>query len=225
MQGDIWSISAPSEGTLPLTPPLPSVVELLSHIGQVEKSVETITTHITPFLQTDTTSTSLDDLSSSNKQVAYSCNELAALSLRVIKGSPCPQTQGYVYEVQQLSHEIARAGKTVNHVIKRGTDEERGKKRREMKKKPVQIQVVKINENVETAMDERIVPVVDMPTIPVCEELSGAKGTSESRTSMATGQLTQSPEHRVNGSKDEHVTIGRDMYSSIIDDEDDSTLV
>ncbi len=181
--------------------------------------METISTHITPFLQTDTTSTSLEDLSSSNKQVAYSCNELAALALRVIKGSPCPQTQGYVYEVQQLSHEIARAGKTVNHVIKRGTDEERGKKRREMKKKPFQI------ENATTAIDERIVPVVDMSTIPVCEELIGAKGSSESRTSMATGQLTQSPEHRVNRSKNEHVTIGRDMYSSIIDDEDDSTLV
>ena len=64
-------------------------------------------------------STELEKLSLSNSQVALCCNELAALSLTVIKTAPCTTSKELSSEVQSLSHNIARAGKNLNHLLKR----------------------------------------------------------------------------------------------------------
>lgn len=191
----MWSVTGPSEGTLPLTPPLPSVVELLAHLGPVEESVANLTAH----LVTQTTTVSLENISSGNKQMAYLCHELAALALRVVSGSPCSSAQGYVVEVQQLSQGIARACQTVNHIVKKGLDGDSTTRRKETKS-----QTSKRLKKTETVL----------PKSPAVE------GGKESRTSMETGQqLTRSPEHRVNGRP-----VKQDMYTSIVDD-DDSTLI
>ena len=64
-------------------------------------------------------STELEKLSLSNSQVALCCNELAASSLTVIKTAPCTTSKELSSEVQSLSHNIARAGKNVNHLLKK----------------------------------------------------------------------------------------------------------
>lgn len=64
-------------------------------------------------------STELERLSLSNSQVALCCNELAASSLTVIKTAPCTTSKELSSEVQSLSHNIARAGKNLNHLLKR----------------------------------------------------------------------------------------------------------
>lgn len=201
----MWSLTAsPSEGTLPLTPPLPAVVSLLSHLTQVEQSVTSLSAAC---VVTQSDPINLDNVSSGNKQMAYSCHELAALALRVISGSPSSlSTQGYVVEVQQLSHEIARAGKTVNHITKKGLDNIGRLRRKEITKTQKSKPVENIIENKEK---------------PVMEVIR-----NESHTSMATGQLTQwSPEHhRVDGPLPIKQTTA-DMYNSVVDDDDDSTLI
>ena len=61
----------------------------------------------------------LEKLSMSNSQVALCCNELAASLLTVIKSTPCATGKELSSQVQSLSHEIARAGKNVNHLLKK----------------------------------------------------------------------------------------------------------
>lgn len=64
-------------------------------------------------------SAELEKLSLSNSQVALCCNELAASLLTVIKTAPCTTSKELSSEVQSLSHEIARAGKNLNHLLKK----------------------------------------------------------------------------------------------------------
>ena len=54
-------------------------------------------------------------------RVSLCCNELAASVLTVIKTSSCTTAQELSVEVQSLSHEIARAGKALNHLTKGST--------------------------------------------------------------------------------------------------------
>ena len=61
----------------------------------------------------------LEKLSVSNSQVALCCNELAASLLTVIKSTACASGKELSSLVQSLSHEIARAGKNVNHLLKK----------------------------------------------------------------------------------------------------------
>ncbi len=199
-------MTTPSEGTLPLTPPLPAVVKLLSHLSQVEQSVTNLSSHLR---QLDT-AISLEDVSSGNKQMAHSCHELAALALRVLNGSPSLSAQGFIVEVQQLSHEIARAGKAVNQTVKKALDGDN--KRREMKPKSQKSQPI-----VENIIKEKTIP-----------KSAVVKVNKELLTSMATGQLTCSPEHKVNRREPSLLMKNQqkdiNMYgSSIVDD--DSTLI
>lgn len=217
VQDDVWSTSPPSEGTLPVTPPLSQVVELLSLVQQLESSVSIITTHTVSYTTTNLAEGSQQDLSSSNIQMARCCNELAATALRVITGSQCKQAQNYAVEVQQLSYEIARAGRTINHLTKRNGNGERVRKRRDSSKKA---QETKPAEMVKTTKQIETVLVVDKVSIAEVAD------TSETQTSMATGQVTQSPEHvTVNRnhmtSKEDYVTVG----TGIVDDKQDSTLI
>lgn len=51
--------------------------------------------------------------------MALCCNELAASLLTVIKSAQCPTGKELSSQVQSLSHNIARAGKSVNHLLKK----------------------------------------------------------------------------------------------------------
>ena len=87
------------QGTLTLT-------QLASHLGREEDDPGEI-------------NNKLEKLSMSNSQVALCCNELAASLLTVIKSAPCVTGKELSSQVQSLSHEIARAGKNVNHLLKK----------------------------------------------------------------------------------------------------------
>lgn len=64
--------------------------------------------------------TNLEKLSLCNNHAALCCNELAASVLTVItKSSVCSNQQKLSSEVQTLSRDIARAGKSLNHLIKK----------------------------------------------------------------------------------------------------------
>ncbi len=129
-QAIIWNLDNASheEGTLPLTPNANYVVSMLVQLSQVQRTVTVLGREAGALLEQSSlavptpssSSPKLEQLSSSNKHVAISCNELAASVLTVIKSSNCLSTQELSLETQTLSHEIARAVKGLNTLIKRG---------------------------------------------------------------------------------------------------------
>lgn len=110
----VWNLDdETSEGTLPLVPSLHHTVDMLLRVLQVQTSISSIATRA---CEEDI---SLDHLSRSNTQVAHSSNELAASVLAVIKSCVGGSSQILSHDVQVLSHEVARSGKNLNHLIKK----------------------------------------------------------------------------------------------------------
>ena len=105
------------EGTLPLTPNMRHVMEMLTHLQHVQQNMHDIRQHaeITQEEKDD-----VEKLTLCIGCVSLCCNELAASVLTVIKTSSCTTAQELSVEVQSLSHEIARAGKALNHLTKSG---------------------------------------------------------------------------------------------------------
>ena len=212
-------------------------MNLLAHLQQIDKSVHTISDRAKELAEE--TDISLDKLSSSNGQVAYGCNELAACALTVIKNSPCNQTQEFTTEIQRLSHTIARAGKSVNHLIKKGgrSMTSKGKSssdtQRRVETEPSDMPAVQTStdsDKVDLSVPAEALSVVtgnmgcNEEELTDNTALSAALVNVESRTSMATGQLTQSPEH-VGLSVVDHVTSKEDLISVADNDDEDSTLI
>lgn len=127
-QASVWSIcevgeseSSGAVGTLPSVPNLHHVTGMLVLVEHVHQGTLTLT-HITTQLGSEDPgeiNSKLEKLSMSNSQVALCCNELAASLLTVIKSAPCATGKELSSQVQSLSHEIARAGKNVNHLLKK----------------------------------------------------------------------------------------------------------
>ena len=105
------------EGTLPLTSNEHHVLEMLTHLQHVQENMYDIQEQAGIIQEGNR---DLEKLSVCNGNVARCCNELAASVLTVIKSSSCAAGQELSIEVQSLSREIARAGKALNHLIKRG---------------------------------------------------------------------------------------------------------
>ena len=105
------------EGTLPLTPNMRHVMEMLTHLQHVQQNMHNIRQHaeITQEEKDD-----VEKLTLCVGRVSLCCNELAASVLTVIKTSSCTTAQELSVEVQSLSHEIERAGKALNHLTKSG---------------------------------------------------------------------------------------------------------
>ena len=119
--GDEDSLSV-SVGTLPPTPNLRHVTGMLVVVEHVHQGALTLT-QLTAQLGNEEDpgeiNSKLEKLSVSNSQVALCCNELAALLLTVIKSALCTTSKELSSQVQTLSHDIARAGKNVNHLLKK----------------------------------------------------------------------------------------------------------
>ena len=105
------------EGTLPLTPNTRHVMEMLTHLQHVQQNMHNIRQHANI---TQEEKIYVEKLTLCNGRVSLCCNELAASVLTVIKTSSCTTAQELSVEVQSLSHEIARAGKALNHSAKSG---------------------------------------------------------------------------------------------------------
>ena len=111
-----------SVGTLPPTPNLRHVTGMLvivEHVHQNTLTLTQLTTQLGNEEDPGEINSRLEKLSVSNSQVALSCNELAASLLTVIKSAPCTTSKELSSQVQSLSHDIARAGKNVNHILKK----------------------------------------------------------------------------------------------------------
>ena len=109
------------EGTLPTLPNLHHIVGMLVHVEHVHQNAHTLV-QLACQLGDEPAgemSNRLEKLSLSNGQVALCCNELAASLLTVIKSAPCAAGKELSSEVQSLSHGIARAGKNLNHLLKK----------------------------------------------------------------------------------------------------------
>ena len=129
-QASIWSVcevgdgdeDSLSVGTLPPTPNLRHVTGMLVVVEHVHQGALTLT-QLTAQLGNEEDpgeiNSRLEKLSVSNSQVALCCNELAALLLTIIKSAPCTTSKELSSQVQTLSHDIARAGKNVNHLLKK----------------------------------------------------------------------------------------------------------
>lgn len=129
-QASIWSVceagdgdeDSLSVGTLPPTPNLRHVTGMLVVVEHVHQGTLTLT-QLTAQLGNEEDpgeiNSRLEKLSVSNSQVALSCNELAASLLTIIKSAPCTTSKELSSQVQTLSHDIARAGKNVNHLLKK----------------------------------------------------------------------------------------------------------
>ena len=108
-------------GTLPPVPNLHHVTGMLVLVEHVHQDTLTLI-QLTSQLGSEDPgeiNSKLEKLSMSNSQVALCCNELAASLLTVIKSTPCATGKELSSQVQSLSHEIARAGKNVNHLLKK----------------------------------------------------------------------------------------------------------
>ena len=126
LQATIWSVCANVddddviEGTLPSLPNLHYVVGMLVHMEHVHRGVLNLirlACHLGD--EPGDLSSGLEKLTLSNSQVALCCNELAASLLTVIKSTLCTTSKELSKEVQSLSHEIARAGKNLNQLLKK----------------------------------------------------------------------------------------------------------
>jgi hypothetical protein len=129
-QASIWSMcdagdvdyGSLSVGTLPPVPNLHHVTGMLVVVEHVHQGTLTLT-HLTSQLGSEEDpgeiNNRLEKISMSNSQVALRCNELAASLLTVIKSAPCATGKELSSQVQSLSHDIARAGKNVNHLLKK----------------------------------------------------------------------------------------------------------
>ena len=109
-------------GTLPPIPNLHHVTGMLvviEHVHQGTLTLTQLTSQLGSGEDPCEMNSKLEKLSMSNSQVALSCNELAASLLTVIKSVPCATGKELSSQVQSLSHEIARAGKNVNHLLKK----------------------------------------------------------------------------------------------------------
>lgn len=170
--------------------------------------------------------------------MAYSCNELAACALTVINNSPCTQAQEFTVEIQKLSHAIARAGKTLNHLIKKGGRSTTSKRKMSIDTQQKVDPKEKDTPAVQTSIDSNHVVLIQASSVvPGRNDMDVTNNTTvpvamvdvESRTSMATGQLTQSPEHVGHvTSKEDHVMSQKELYNNVTDDDDDdddSTLI
>lgn len=104
------------EGTLPLIPNMRHVMEMLTHLQHVQQNMHDIRQHAEIIREEKDY---IEKLSLCIGRVSLCCNELAASVLTVIKTSSCT-AQELSVEVQSLSHEIAIAGKTLNHLTKSG---------------------------------------------------------------------------------------------------------
>ena len=130
LQASIWSMrdggageddDIIAVGTVPPVPNLHHVTGMLVHVEHVHQCTLTLT-HLTTQLSCEEpreVNSGLEKLSISNSQVALRCNELAASLLTVIKSTPCTTGKELSSQVQSLSHEIARAGKNLNHLLKK----------------------------------------------------------------------------------------------------------
>ena len=127
-QASIWSMCEVGEGdssavvgTLPPIPNLHHVTGMLVVVENVHQGTLTLVQLTTQLDSEDPgeINSKLEKLSISNSQVALCCNELAASLLTVIKSAPCATDKELSSQVQSLSHEIARAGKNVNHLLKK----------------------------------------------------------------------------------------------------------
>jgi hypothetical protein len=129
-QASIWSVcdagdvdyGSLSVGTLPPVPNLHHVTGMLVVVEHIHQGTLTLT-HLTSQLGNEEDpgeiNSRLEKISMSNSQVALRCNELAASLLTVIKSAPCATSKELSSQVQSLSHDIARAGKNVNHLLKK----------------------------------------------------------------------------------------------------------
>lgn len=129
MQVEIWNLDTGTQevGTLPLTPNIHHVIDMLIHLEQVDCNTHSLSKHLLKHSRENhdeksaSHKSSMDKLSISNGRVILSCNEFAASVLSVITSSPCcDSAQSFSMEVQSLLHEVARAGKTLNHLLKSG---------------------------------------------------------------------------------------------------------
>lgn len=124
-QASFWSVCEGEEGdvmegTLPTVPNLHYVVGMLVHLEHVHQGTLTLLQLASQLGDEAGKLTSrLEKLFISNSHVALCCNELAASLLTVIKSTPCTTSKELSSEVQSLSHEIARAGKNLNHLLKK----------------------------------------------------------------------------------------------------------
>ena len=127
-QASVWSMcevgegdSSVAVGTLPPIPNLHHVTGMLVVVENVHQGTLTLVQLTTQLDSEDPgeINSKLEKLSISNSQVALCCNELAASLLTVIKSAPCATDKELSSQVQSLSHEIARAGKNVNHLLKK----------------------------------------------------------------------------------------------------------
>ena len=119
-QAAVWNLENGSqdEGILPVTPNINHVVDMLIRLQQVQSHMDSIAEQAGQIVEGSGADT--EKLLHCNGHVGLSCNELAASMLTVIKNSPCATARELSAEVQSLSHEIARAGKNLNHLIKKG---------------------------------------------------------------------------------------------------------
>ena len=109
-------------GTLPPTPNLHHITGMLvvvEHVHQGTLTLIQLTSQLGNEEDPGEINSKLEKLSLSNSQVALRCNELAASLLTVIKSALCATSKELSSQVQSLSHDIARAGKNVNHLLKK----------------------------------------------------------------------------------------------------------
>lgn len=101
-------------------PSLHHIVGMLVHIEHVQQQILALiqlACHLGD--ESSDLTSGLERLSLSNSRVALSCNELAASLLTVVKSVPCTTSKELSGEVQSLSHDIVRAGKNLNHLLKK----------------------------------------------------------------------------------------------------------
>ena len=121
VQAAVWNLEDTSqeEGTLPVTPNINHAIDMLLRLQPVQSNMDSIAEQAGQIVEGSTANT--EKLSHCISHVALCCNELAASVLTVIKHSPCATSRELSAEVQSLSHEIAKAVKTLNHLIKKGS--------------------------------------------------------------------------------------------------------
>ena len=118
------------DGTLPRTPSTSHVVSVPLHLECLEKSVSglallacqltTPPSETTPLSMTTLPPPSpYKKLMLCNGHAVLCCNELAASILTVLKSASSEAGLEFPPEVRSLSHEIARAGKSLNHYLKK----------------------------------------------------------------------------------------------------------
>ena len=179
-QMSVWSMSEDGEsdiieGTLPTPPNLHHIVGMLVHVEHVHQAILTLI-HRASHLGNEPgqLSSELEKLSVSNSQVALGSNELAASLLTVIKTAPCTTGKELSNEVQSLSHDIARAGKNLNHLLKRRRVSGKGIGR-------IQPQIPQLN------VATRTVPVEDTEKREMVTSHQGMQGLPEQRRGEGEG--------------------------------------